>query len=66
VIWACYAAGLGFVFGATFEDDHTLAFIFAFGAALAITVVIELIRHARNRGKDADDDEPAVPERVGS
>ena len=41
VIWATYAAGLGFVFGATFEDDHTIAFILAFGAALAVTVVIE-------------------------
>ena len=26
VIWASYAAILGFIFGQTFEDDHTLAF----------------------------------------
>ena len=66
VIWATYAAGLGYVFGATFEDNHTIAFFLAFAAALAVTLVIELVRHVRNRGKDSDDDEPALPERVGS
>ena len=66
VIWATYAAGLGFVFGATFEDNHTIAFVLAFGAALAVSLVIELVRHVRNRGKDATADEPAHPERVGS
>ena len=34
VIWATYAAVLGAVFGRTFEDNHTLAFVLAFGAAL--------------------------------
>ena len=48
-IWASYAAILGYTFGSQFEDDHTLAFILAFGAALTITVVIELIRYARKK-----------------
>lgn len=66
-IWATYAAGLGFAFGATFEDNHTLAFLLAFGAALAVTVVLELIRHVRNRGKEsAESDQPVLPERVQS
>lgn len=48
-IWATYASILGYTFGSQFEDDHTLAFLLAFGAALSITVVIELIRYARKR-----------------
>lgn len=45
VIWATYASVLGFAFGTQFEDDHTLAFLLAFGAALTITVVIEVVRY---------------------
>jgi membrane protein DedA with SNARE-associated domain len=46
-IWAAYAALLGFIGGKAFEDNHTTAFLVAFGAALGITVVIELVRHVR-------------------
>ncbi len=49
VIWAAYAAMLGFVFGNRFKDNHTMAFLLAFGAALGITLLIELIRHVRHR-----------------
>jgi len=45
LIWATYAAGLGYIFGQTFEDNHTLAFLLAFVAALSVTVVIEVVRH---------------------
>jgi membrane-associated protein len=51
VIWASYASLLGFVGGATFEDDHTSAFLVAFGAAISVTVVIELVRHLHGRGR---------------
>ena len=50
-IWASYAAILGYVFGSTLEDNHTLAFILAFGAALSVTVIIEVVRHQRNKNK---------------
>lgn len=53
VIWASYAALLGFVFGRAFEDNHTLAFLIAFATALAITMLIELIRHRRERRRRA-------------
>jgi len=53
VIWASYAALLGYIGGKAFEDNHTMAFLFAFGAALSITVIIEVIRHFRNKGKEA-------------
>jgi membrane protein DedA with SNARE-associated domain len=54
VIWASYAAILGYVFGNRFKDDHTMAFLLAFGAALAITLLIELVRHVRQRISPAE------------
>jgi membrane protein DedA with SNARE-associated domain len=50
-IWASYAALLGYIGGATFEDDHTKAFLVAFGAAIATTVLIELVGTRRRRRK---------------
>lgn len=49
LIWAGYAAGLGYFFGDRFQDDHTLAFVLAFATALSITVLIEVVRHLRSR-----------------
>jgi len=48
-IWATYAAGLGFLAGDQFKDDHTTAFLVAFSTALAATGLIELIRWLRDR-----------------
>lgn len=48
-IWATYASLLGYFGGRAFKDDHTTAFLVAFGAALGVTIVIELVRHLRNR-----------------
>jgi membrane-associated protein len=45
VIWATYASLLGFIGGKTFQDNHTKAFIVAFGLALSVTVLIEVVRH---------------------
>lgn len=45
IIWAGYAAGLAYVVGKPFEDNHTAAFWTAFGTALGINVIIELVRH---------------------
>ncbi|CAN5658674.1 VTT domain-containing protein [soil metagenome] len=53
VIWASYAAVLGAVFGRTFQDNHTLAFVLAFAAALSITVLIEVVRHLHSRPAEA-------------
>lgn len=53
VVWASYAALLGYVGGRTFQDDHTKAFLLAFGAALSVTAVIEAVRWARHRGDRA-------------
>lgn len=49
-IWASYAALLGYFFGQAFEDDHAIAFWLAFGTALAITGLVEVVRWFRNRG----------------
>lgn len=65
VIWASYAALLGYAFGAAFEDNHTIAFLAAFGVALSITAVIELIRWARDRGRsEADESDSDAPSAV--
>lgn len=58
-LWATYASLLGFVGGKTFQDNHTKAFVLAFGAALGVTALIEGVRWVRHRG----DREP-VPARV--
>jgi membrane-associated protein len=47
VIWATYAAGLARLIGAPFEDDHATAFWIAFGTAMGINVVVEIVRHVR-------------------
>jgi membrane protein DedA with SNARE-associated domain len=51
MIWATYASLLGYIGGAAFEDDHTKAFLFAFGIALGANLVIELVRHFVKRHK---------------
>jgi membrane protein DedA with SNARE-associated domain len=48
-IWALYASLLGFIGGKTFQDDHTKAFLVAFGGALSATVLIEAVRFVRKR-----------------
>ncbi|MDH3682367.1 MAG: DedA family protein [Acidimicrobiia bacterium] len=48
IIWASYAGLLGFFFGDRFEDDHSTAFWWAFGTALGVTVVIEVVRYVRS------------------
>jgi membrane protein DedA with SNARE-associated domain len=58
VIWATYAAGLGYIFGNRFKDNHTLAFLLAFSCALSITIIIEVVRHQRAKG--ADEEAPAA------
>ena len=61
-IWATYAAGLGFLFGQAFEDNHSLAFWLAFGTALAITGLVEVVRWVRERRKEGTaPSEPSTP-----
>ena len=64
VIWASYAALLGFLGGKAFEDDHTKAFLLAFAAAISLTITIEIIRHTRaTRAAKRDADAAALLER---
>lgn len=66
-IWATYASVLGYAFGTQFEDDHTKAFLLAFGAALSITILIELVRYVLKRrntkkyGPSPFEGHPTVP-----
>jgi membrane protein DedA with SNARE-associated domain len=55
IIWASYAGSLGYFFGDRFEDDHATAFWWAFGTALSVTVLIEVVRYVRGKmGTDPD------------
>lgn len=49
LIWATYAAGLGFVGGKAFEDAPLKGLILAFSVAFAITGIVEGVRWLRNR-----------------
>ena len=49
IIWASYAAGLGYFAGNRFKDDHTTAFLVAFGTALSGTALLEIVRWFRER-----------------
>ncbi len=49
VLWASYAGSLGYLFGNRFKDNHTAAFLYAFGAALSVTALIEGVRWFRHR-----------------
>jgi len=53
LIWATYAAMLGFIGGEAFEEDHTKAFMLAFGLAIGTNIVIEVVRHFRNKHREA-------------
>lgn len=53
-IWAAYAAVLGAVFGRALKDNHTAAFLVAFGTALAVNVIIEVVRKRRERRRHVE------------
>ncbi len=48
LMWALYGSLLGYFFGQRFQDNHTLAFFLAMGAALAFTGLLEVVRWRRN------------------
>jgi membrane-associated protein len=50
IVWASYAALLGYFGGRTFEESPLKGFIVAFVIALAITGAIEAYRYLRKRG----------------
>jgi membrane protein DedA with SNARE-associated domain len=64
-IWATYAAGLAYVVGQPFKDNHTAAFWVAFGTALAVNVVIEIVRHLRTKRRVAAMEAEATPSASG-
>ncbi len=51
IIWATYAALLGRLGGEAFKDNHTKAFLFAFGLAIGANVAIEVTRHLLKKRK---------------
>ncbi len=53
VIWAAFSAGLAYLVGRPFKDHHAAAFWMAFGTAITINVIIELVRHRRAANRPA-------------
>ena len=50
VVWAGYAAGLGYFFGERFGDNHTTALLLAFAVAVLINLGAEVISAKRGKG----------------
>ena len=48
-IWGCYTVLLGYFFGKTFEEQPWKGLLLAFAVALAVTGLIEAVRHLRRR-----------------
>ena len=67
IVWATYATLLGFVFGRRFQEDHTQAFLFAFGSALFLVALAELNRWmlSRRHGASSDRSESSESINVG-
>jgi membrane protein DedA with SNARE-associated domain len=59
VIWATYAALLGYFGGSTFEHSTWKALLLAFAIAASITGGIELVRWLRRRRRLSSRDEPS-------
>jgi membrane-associated protein len=50
ILWATYAAMLGYVGGRTFEENPFYGFLVAFAVALAVTGLVEAYRWMKKRG----------------
>jgi membrane protein DedA with SNARE-associated domain len=65
--WATYSALIGFVGGASFEDDPLKGLVFGLGIAFGISVAVEVVRAVRRRtGRGrvvTGNDTEVVPER---
>jgi membrane-associated protein len=49
VVWATYAALLGYFGGKTFEENALLGVLLALGIALTLGLLVEVVRHYRQR-----------------
>ena len=49
IIWASYASLLGYFGGRTFEESPLKGLALAFGIAVAVTAIVELVRWVRRR-----------------
>ena len=52
-IWGTYTVMLGYIGGKSFEEEPWKGLILAFVFALAVTAVVEVVRHYRNRRANA-------------
>jgi membrane-associated protein len=59
--WAVYATMLGFLGGKAFADNHFVAFAVAFGCALSVSAVLEVVRRARERRQAPEEHTSSAP-----
>ena len=52
-IWGTYTVMLGYIGGKSFEEEPWKGLILAFVVALAVTVLVEVVRHIRRRRSHA-------------
>ena len=52
-IWGTYAGLLGYFGGVTFKEQPWKGFLFAFGLAVGVAAVVELVRHRRAKRSDS-------------
>jgi len=74
ISWGCYAALIGYVGGAAFENDPIMGLLLGFGIAIGVTIMVEVVRFVRrrnarrqaglNRGEGAGGRAGLVPERL--
>jgi membrane protein DedA with SNARE-associated domain len=57
LLWASYAALLGYFGGKTFENHPWFGLFIALGVALSLGFVVEAIRHVRQRRSAGRDDD---------
>ena len=53
VLWASYAALLGYLGGTQFEEAPWKGLLFAFAVAIGVSGLVELVRRLRNRRREA-------------
>ncbi|MDG4825298.1 DedA family protein [Asanoa sp. WMMD1127] len=51
VSWALYSALIGYFGGAAFEGDPVRGLLLGLGVAMSVTLVVEVVRHVRRRGR---------------
>ncbi|MQA85579.1 MAG: DedA family protein [Streptosporangiales bacterium] len=59
--WAMYATGIGYFAGGLFKGNHLLAVVVGIGVSVAMSAVVETVRHLLRRRRTTDRDVMSSP-----